>query len=165
MVLLSRSVDRIRPLRILKVKSRERKVRLVAIVSVPIVVAMGLGLKWYTGPGRDFVNNWGPASVAYELLFMLLAFACVPKRRAIGRIAIGVFVGTCLIEFSQLLQWDWLNQLRSYSVARLVLGSSFSWWDFPAYAVGCLLGVLLLRGIHAFATGQNDQANADHGDH
>lgn len=142
--------------------ARNPKARLIALACVPAVIAIGLGLKWYAGPGRDFVNNWGPASVAYELLFMLLAFACFPRRSAIGRIAIAVFVGTCLIEFSQLLQWTWLNDLRGYSIVRLVLGSSFSWWDFPAYAVGCLLGVGLLRGLSRVG-GQGDHADADDG--
>lgn len=140
------------------------KPRAYAIGLVPFVVAIGLGCKYYSGPGRDWVNNWGPASVAYELLFMLLGFALVPRRTAIARIALVVFIATCLIEFSQLWRVEWLLAVRQNLFGRLLLGSSFSWWDFPAYAVGCLTGLPLLHAICNFGIRQNNQADANDGD-
>lgn len=145
-------------------KHSGQTVRLIAIGCIPPVVAAGLGCKYYRGPGADWVNNWGPASVAYELLFMLLAFAIVPNRSAITRIAVIVFVGTCLVEFSQLWNPGWLADVRQTLPGRLALGSSFSWWDFPAYLIGCLLGVPLLHGICRVSARQHDEANANYGD-
>ena len=127
--------------------SATTKRRAIACVLIPLVVGFGLCCKYYRGFGSDWVNNWGPASVAYELLLMLIVFAVVPRCDAVIRIAIGVLVVTCLLEFLQLWHPDWLEAIRSTLVGRLALGTTFSWWDFPAYVVGCALGVLLLRSI------------------
>lgn len=142
------------------IQRHNNKARIAAVVCIPLVIAIGLGCKYYPGPGRDWVNNWGPASVAYELLFMLIAFVLVPRRSAINRIALAVFVGTCLVEFSQLWKPAWLRAIRSTLPGRLVLGNSFSWWDFPAYLIGCWLGIFLLRWICSI--GQDNQADANH---
>jgi len=123
------------------------KRRLVACGLVPLVVAFGLSCKYYRGTGSDWINNWGPASVAYVLLFMLLVFIVVPQRSKIVRIAFGVCVGTCIIEFLQLWKLNSLEAIRMTRAGRLVLGNSFSYWDFPAYFIGCTLGFFLLRGI------------------
>lgn len=118
---------------------------------LPLVVLFGLACKYYRGRGGvwmiNWVNNWGPASVAYEWLFMLLAFIVWPSRRHVIRIGVCVFVMTCVVEFLQLWKPPLLQSVRATLPGRLVLGTTFSWWDFPAYAVGCVLGVLLLRCI------------------
>jgi len=121
--------------------------RLSALALIPVVIGIGLACKRYSGPGSDWVNNWGPASVAYEWLLMLLVFVVVPKREAIVKIAVGVFIATCLLEFLQLCKPDWLQELRSFLIGRLILGTTFSWWDFPAYLVGCVTGIYILRAL------------------
>ncbi len=136
------------------------KRRLVASALVPLIIAFGLGCKFYRGVGSDWINNWGPASVAYEVLFMLLVFIVVPRSDAIVRIAIGVCVGTCLIEFLQLWKPGWLEAVRATLPGRLVLGNSFSWWDFPAYFVGCILGIFPLRGI-CWSAGEVENSKQD----
>lgn len=123
------------------------KPRLLAAGLIPLVIVFGLACKFYRGPAHAWVNNFGPASVAYVLLFMLLVFLVVPRRTAITRIAVGVGVWTCLVEFLQLWQPTFLVAMRATLPGRLVLGTTFSWWDFPAYFVGCVLGVFLLYRI------------------
>lgn len=121
--------------------------RLIACGLLPVVVAAGLVCKAYSGPGRDIVNNWGPASVAYEWLLMLLLFIVIPRREFIKRIAIIVFLLTCAIEFLQLYQPVWLQSVRATWLGRMILGTTFQWWDFPAYLVGCVLGFYILSAI------------------
>ena len=62
-----------------------------------IVLPLGFALKYYRGPGQCWVNNWGPASVAYEVCFMLLAFLVVPRRSAITPSAVGCVLGWFLL--------------------------------------------------------------------
>jgi len=114
------------------------------LLALAAVTALGLGLKHYTGPGRCWVNNFGPASVAYELFFMLLVFLLVPRRSAIVPIAVGVCAGTCILEVLQTWKPPWLEAVRATFLGRTLLGTTFSWWDFPAYVVGCALGWVLL---------------------
>lgn len=42
------------------------------------------------------------------------------------------------IEFSQLLQQDWLVELRATLLGKLVLGRGFLWSDLLAYTIGAL---------------------------
>ena len=124
-----------------------QNVRLRTMAALPAVTAVGFAAKYYPGPGRWWVNDWGPASVAYEVFFMLLAFLAVPRRGAITPIAVGVCVVTCVLEFLQLWQPPWLQAARSTLLGKALLGDSFSCWDFPAYPVGCILGWFLLRWL------------------
>ncbi len=118
--------------------------RIRAAIATLITIGLGLAAKRYAGPGHVWVNNWGPASVAYECMFILLAFIAIPRREAIVPIGLAVFLATCVVEFMQLWHPPRLDALRSTFLGRSILGTTFSWWDFPAYAVGCAVGVGLL---------------------
>lgn len=124
-----------------------RSLRVRIVLALLVVTGLGFAAKLYPGPGRWWVNDWGPASVAYEVFFMLLAFLMVPRREAITPIAVGVCLATCAGEFLQLWQPPWLGAVRSTFLGGALLGNSFSWWDLPAYPVGCLAGWFLLRWL------------------
>lgn len=132
-------------------------VRVRAVVALAAVAALGFGAKFYPGPGSWWVNNWGPASVAYEVFFMVLVWLVVPRRDAITPIALGVCSATCVLEFLQLWHPAWLEALRSTFVGGALLGTTFSWWDLPAYPIGCLAGWFLLRWL----LGSSDSSAAE----
>ena len=119
------------------------RLRFGIVVALLAVTAFGLAMKFYPGPGRWWVNHFGPASV----FFMLLAFLVVPRRRAVTPIAVGVCAATCALEFLQLWKPPWLEAARSTFLGECLLGDSFSWWDLPAYPIGCLLGWFLLQWL------------------
>ena len=122
------------------------RLRLLTVIALLAVTIIGLGLKSYTGSGRWWFNNWG-ASVMYELFFMLVAFFWLPRRRFVIPIALTVCCITCLLECLQLWHPPPLEVVRSTFVGRMVLGHAFSWWDFPAYPMGCLMGWWLCRRL------------------
>ena len=107
----------------------------------------GFVSKYYRGPGDWWVNDFGPASVAYEIFFIFLLFLLFPHRQNIFLIVVSVFLATCFLEFLQLWQPTWLQMIRSTFLGRVLLGDTFSWWDFPSYFVGCFFGWFLLRWI------------------
>jgi hypothetical protein len=111
-----------------------------------ITVPAGFGLKLYQGPGQDWVNNYA-AGVLYEIFWCLVLFFLWPRRRHIVRIALGVLVGTGLLEWIQLWHPWILEQVRASFLGRTLIGTTFSWWDFPHYALGCALGWRLMRRI------------------
>ena len=108
---------------------------------------IGLAPQLYPSPGRRWLNVCGPASVAYVVFFMLAAFLIVPSRKLATRIAVGVLLVTCVLEFLQLWHPPWLQGIRSTFVGASLLGTSFSWWDFPAYVVGAVVGWVVLRWL------------------
>ncbi len=124
-----------------------RNTRVAACGTLVIVIVAGLLCKAYRGTGHVFINDFGPASLAYVLAWMLLGFVFFPDRHRIASIATIVLLGTCLVECSQLLQFDWLARARRVPAMRILLGTTFSWWDFPAYVLGAVVGIYLLDGI------------------
>ncbi len=49
---------------------------------------------------------------------------------------------TCfLIEFSQLYQAEWINEIRKTRLGGLILGFGFLWSDLVSYAVGGMMGL------------------------
>ena len=127
------------------------------IISLLILLIIPLGLfsKVYTGIGQNWVNNYS-GDILYEILWCLLFFIFFKSKRAIIFIPFWVFIVTSLIEFSQLFFNRVPVAIRSTIIWKLLLGSSFTWWDFPHYAVGCFLGWLLLKKIYDFTHKSQD---------
>ncbi len=119
---------------------------LLIVLSLLIVSALGLIFKFHQGFAQDWVNNYG-AAIFYEIFWCLLIFGFVPTRKNISRIPIWVFVITCLLEILQLWHPLFLEVIRATFIGRLLLGTTFSWMDFPHYFLGSLLGWLWLRKI------------------
>ncbi|MEM8873883.1 MAG: DUF2809 domain-containing protein [Planctomycetota bacterium] len=91
-----------------------------------------------------WIQNWG-TSILYEWMWMALVLALVPRRSTIIPVAVGVATMTVVLEFGQLWQPGWLQAIRATWVGRMMLGTTFSWWDVPSYPIGCALGTVLLR--------------------
>lgn len=92
----------------------------------------------FHGPGPEWLKD-GLGSVAYEVFWIVLFLFCFPKVSPL-KVAVGVFCVTCGLEVLQLWKTAFLETLRTTLPGRLVLGSTFSWADFPAYAIGSGLG-------------------------
>ncbi|HEY9296997.1 DUF2809 domain-containing protein [Trichocoleus sp. DQ-A3] len=116
------------------------------ILSLLIIVPLGLLSKRYTGFGRGWVNDFS-GDILYEIFWCLFGFFLFPSRKAINQIPIWVFGITCTIEFLQLWHQPVLDSIRSTFLGKLLLGTTFSWWDFPHYLLGCIIGWLWLQQI------------------
>lgn len=119
-------------------------------LSMAVIVPLGLILKFYQGPGQEWLNNTF-GGVPYEIFWVLLVAYLWPAVSP-GRIAIAVCIATCGLEFLQLWQPDWLQAIRATLPGRLVLGNTFSWTDFPYYFVGSGLGWLWVRWLQRLHT-------------
>ncbi len=117
------------------------------IISLLIVTGMGFFFKFYSGGfGRQWLNNSG-AAVFYEIFWCLFAYLFIKGRNVTNQICLWVFIITCVLEILQLWHPPLLEQMRSTLVGRLLLGTTFSWWDFLYYAIGCIFGWLWLRQL------------------
>ncbi len=120
--------------------------RLLTFFSLIVIIPVGLWSKIYTGPAAWWVNDYA-GGICYEIFWCLFIFFFIPKKKAIPTIVLWVFILTCLLEIGQLYPGTILALIRSYRIGRLILGTTFSWWDFPHYAIGCLVGWLWLDKI------------------
>ena len=113
-------------------------------VVLSLITPAGFLCKWYAGPAQSWFNNYG-AAVFYEIFWCMVVFLFFARKEAAAKIAIGVFVITALLEILQLWQPPLLQQIRSTFPGKTLLGTTFVWWDFPYYVLGCLIGWLAMR--------------------
>ena len=121
-------------------------VRTPIILSLAVIVPLGVLAKLYTGWYRDWVNN-SASGILYEVFWCLALFLVWPRRAAIRRIVIGVFLVTCGLEVLQLWHPSWLGAFRSTVAGRTLIGTTFAWSDFAYYAIGSGVGWLWLRWL------------------
>lgn len=118
--------------------------RCLAWLLVPWFV-LGLATKVYTGPGETWVRfqAGGVFYVVFWTILVLVVWPGVSSATVAGAV---VFV-TCCVEVLQLWHPPFLEWVRSNWSGQLLLGNSFSWWDFPPYFVGGLIGYIAARTV------------------
>jgi hypothetical protein len=114
-------------------------VRKRVLISLLVVTPAAFLFKLYRGPGQSWLNNHA-AGMLYEVFWCLVLLFLRPRRALVTRIAVGVFVVTCLLEVLQLWHPWALEQIRATFVGRALIGDTFVWSDFPQYVLGCALG-------------------------
>jgi hypothetical protein len=78
---------------------------------------------------------------------VFFGFGFIFNRASTGTVAFSAFCFAAFIEFSQLYHAPWIDSVRATTFGVLVLGSTFNWPDFIAYAIGILLAVLVEMAI------------------
>lgn len=115
-------------------------IRLWTLISILLVVPTALWTKAYEGPAAGWFNNYG-GGVMYVIFWSLAGFLIWPKREAIGWIVGIVVILTCGLEVLQLFDdWTLLETIRRTLPGKLLLGTTFVWWDFPHYLLGGGIG-------------------------
>ncbi|MBN2011380.1 DUF2809 domain-containing protein [candidate division KSB1 bacterium] len=128
-------------------------------ISILIIVPVGFYSKFYNGPAQDWVNN-SLGGVFYEIFWCLVLYLVAPKLQPRLN-ALIIFLVTCVLEIMQLWHPLFLETIRATFIGATVLGSSFTWTDFPYYIIGSLLGWLWLHQLirtvyHTDATVSHD---------
>jgi hypothetical protein len=107
-----------------------------------VVVPLGVATKFYTGPAQLWVRGHA-GGILYVVFWILLALIIWPTL-SLRLVALTVLGITCILETLQLWQPSVLDGVRSTFVGHALIGSTFSWWDFPSYVLGSVLGVLFV---------------------
>ena len=113
-------------------------------LSLLLVTPLGFLFKFYSGPAKWWFNDYG-AGVLYEIFWILLVFFFFPGKKSVKVIPVCVFIITGVLEFLQLSHLWPLEEIRSYFLGRALIGTTFTWWDFPHYAIGCVIGWLVIK--------------------
>src|SRR4051794_3215436 len=108
-----------------------------------VVIACGLGLRWYGFPlgFPALVVKYG-GSLLWATMVFLMVGVLLPRltRAQIPAIALAIAV---VVEFSRLVHTPWLDAFRLTMAGALLFGRVFSLWNLVAYAVGIAFGVWL----------------------
>lgn len=104
-----------------------------------LTVILGLGSRLTLLP--EWVHLY-VGDVLWALMIYLI-IAMVFKRKSSCWVTIVAICFTFSIEFSQLYQGIWINNIRHTILGGLILGYGFLWTDLFSYIIGICLGVLV----------------------
>lgn len=108
-----------------------------------IIAVLGLGTKYYPGPGRAFWND-SLAGCFYVTFWCLFWQLLLPNFKKIKLIFI-VLISTSALEFLQLWHPPFLQFIRKFWLGKVIIGTTFTWTDFPYYLLGALIAFLISR--------------------
>jgi hypothetical protein len=77
-----------------------------------------------------------------DALWAMMVFCCwriVLVLRPLKIVAVVALITSYLVEFSQILSFDWLVRLRSTFLGHMLLGQGFLWIDLLAYTIGIIV--------------------------
>ncbi len=117
--------------------------RLHSFILLLIIIPLGFTSKFYTGPGAWWFNNYA-GGILYEMFWCFVATLVFPYARAfwIACLVLGI---TCFLECLQLWNPLFLESIRSTFIGNTLIGSTFAWWDFPHYIIGCFAGWYIIK--------------------
>ena len=112
--------------------------RIFYIIAIALLIVLGLSSRKVAFlPDETGDGLWAMA------LFCFLRFIFVKNK--LKHIAIVTLVISFLVEFSQLIRWEWLIAIRSTFIGHMLLGQGFVWWDLLAYSVGVIVIYFIAR--------------------
>jgi hypothetical protein len=114
------------------------KRRIITVISLLIITPAGFYSKFYNGPASEWINN-SFGGLLYVVFWCLVVFFLFPRVRPL-KIILPVLLVTCMLEFLQLWNPQFLNYLRSFFIGQAILGNSFICSDFIYYCAGSILG-------------------------
>jgi len=119
--------------------------RFILFLAIIIIIPLGLVSKFYKGPLDEWLNNYS-GGIFYEIFWILLVILINPKIKP-SIATIWVFMITALLEVMQLWHPPFLEAIRATLIGRLLIGTTFDWWDFPHYILGCTITWLGLKTL------------------
>lgn len=120
-------------------KSKRTIILIVLVVLIPI----GLGTKFYHGPGQEWVYEYA-GDILYTMFFFFLLRLIWLWSNPIG-LAVAAFCFSTTIEFTQLISTPFLETIRSTFLGRTFIGTGFTPVDIVYYLLGSTLGLIILR--------------------
>jgi hypothetical protein len=116
-----------------------KRSRFVYAVLIGTIILIGLIVHSHIIPLQPALRKYlGDALWAAVAFFM---FGLILNRASTGTVAFSAFIFSASIEISQLYHSPGIDSIRATLLGGLVLGSTFNWPDFIAYAIGIGLGV------------------------
>jgi hypothetical protein len=103
-----------------------------------LLIPAGFLTKAYRGPLQAWVEG-SLGGVLYEMFWIWLVSLLFPRWRT-WIIVVSVLAATSVIEAGQLWHPAFLVPVRRSFIGRTLIGTSFSWLDFPHYVLGCAIG-------------------------
>ena len=120
--------------------SKTLKTRLIYIGAIAVLIVIGLLSRKLSFVPQCFGD-------ALWAVVMYCCWRIVLVKRPPYVAAAFALVTSFAVEFSQLIRWRWLVELRSTKIGHLLLGQGFLWSDLIAYTVGIAAALLCTMAL------------------
>ena len=110
-----------------------------------LVIALGLGSRRYAEALPFFVARYGGDTLWATAAYLALGILWPGAR--VRSLAAGAALISLAVELSQLARPAWLEWVRQWRGARLLLGSGFLASDLVCYAAGIALGAAIEQAL------------------
>lgn len=114
--------------------------RIQYIYPILITICLGLASRKLFAPQSWGFLYFGDILWA-TLFFFIFRFLFVHKTLYFNSLI--TIIWCYAVEFSQLYQSPWINNIRATTIGALLLGSGFLWSDLVCYVFGAGLGILI----------------------
>ncbi|NJO15572.1 MAG: DUF2809 domain-containing protein [Thioploca sp.] len=121
--------------------------RVTYFIMILIVTGLGLASRRYPELLPDFISRYAGDTLWALLVFLVMGW--VLPSLSTWKVAAMALLFSLLIETSQLYHAPWLDEIRRYRLAALILGHGFLWSDLGCYSVGVTLGVIIEKLVNA----------------
>jgi Protein of unknown function (DUF2809) len=111
----------------------------IQLVALAGVILLGLLSRKYSGIFPVEIQKY-PGSALWALAVFVFVGLLLQTQTTLKVAGLALVIAFA-VEFSQLLNVPWLNEIRATKVGHLFLGSTFNTPDLLAYALGILAGV------------------------
>jgi len=115
-------------------------------VTILMLILIPIGLATKKGDSSLIWINHYAGGIIYEIFWCLFISFINPRLNG-WKIAAWVLFITCCLESLQLWHPLFLEHIRRTFLGRALLGTSFSWWDFPHYILGSSMGGLIIEKL------------------
>jgi len=122
--------------------------RLIYMIVVVITIVLGLASRKYSHLLPKFAAENAGDMLWAMMVYFIIRFLLVRKSMSIAIML--SFLFSFGIEFSQMYQEAWINQLRETMLGGLILGRGFLFIDLIRYTAGILIAAVIDKWILIF---------------
>jgi len=130
------------------INHRYRNMRIAYLIAIVITMLLGLASRKFSHLLLSFV-----AQNAGDILWAMMVYfgfrLLLVRKNTLPAIVLS-FLFSFGIEFSQLYQEDWINQIRGTLLGALVLGKGFLTVDLIRYTAGIIIATVLDKVVLRF---------------
>lgn len=119
----------------------KKSIRTSYLLTIVLVILLGLASRKYGHYLPTFVAENGGDALWAMMVYFGWRFLLI--RKSIRTAVLLSLIFSFGIEFSQLYQADWINQIRGTVFGSLVLGQGFLAVDLLRYLIGIMIGSLM----------------------
>lgn len=115
----------------------KRKI-LISLICIIVLIPIGLFSRHI---------SWLPKETgdAFWAMMVFCFWRIILVKSKLQTVAIVSLAHSFIVEFSQLLRWQWLVSFRNTFVGHMLLGQGFLWIDLVAYVIGIAVIYCIFR--------------------